>query len=228
MEPFLFFPVKNPINQSNLFGANPAQYKPLGQNGHPGNDFEAPTGTPIYSPCDGNAFYCTDSLGGDGIWIRTTDASGQNYNIILWHMPTPADPAPQGVTSAKDYPFQIPTDRSIVPVKAGQLLGYSDDSGYHPAPQESESTGPHLHLGVMPADKNWIALAPNNGFLGCSDPTPFYTGKFAQDIAIEQQVVEKTAAVVSLVSQATDQQIPHAEKLSILQTIEQFIKSLIP
>ena len=86
----LFYPVKDPINQSNLFGANPAEYKPLGQAGHPGNDFEAPTGTKIYSPCDGNAFYVKDSLGGDGIWIRTTDEEGNNYNIILWHMPTVA------------------------------------------------------------------------------------------------------------------------------------------
>ena len=215
MEPFLFYPVKNPINQSNLFGANPAEYKPLGQAGHPGNDFECPIGTPIYAPCDGAAFYTYDSLGGDGIYIRTPDTPTPTHNIILWHMVPPGD---------SQYPFQIPTTKgSVMDVKAGQLLGYSGNSGF-----PRESTGPHLHLAVMPIGANETALSPNNGYMGCIDPAPFYNGKYAQDIAIEQQVVEKSAAVVSLIAQATDQQIPHADKLSILQTIEQFIKSLIP
>lgn len=214
-EPFLFWPVRDPINQNNLFGANPAQYRPLGQAGHPGNDFESVTGTPIYSSCDGNAFYCSDSLGGDGIWIRTAQ-EGRNYNIILWHMPTP------GTAVGDLYPFMIPTDRSIVPVVTGQLLGYTDNSGF-----PGESTGQHLHLGVMPANENWTAISPQNGFLGCVDPQPFYAGKFAEDVDKEEQLIQKSAAVVKLVAASTDAQVSHQEKMSVLQQLENFMISLL-
>jgi len=226
MEPFLYYPVKQPINPKNLFGANPNEYAPLGQKGHPGVDFEAPTGTPIYSPCDGVAFYASDSIGGDGIWIRTTDGTN-NYNVILWHMPTPALNPPAGVTSTKNYPFSIPTSNFVTtPVKAGQKLGYTDNSGYHPT-GVSESTGPHLHLGIMPADETWQPLNKGNGFLGCVDPQPFFNGKFAEDI-LEAQVIQASSNVVQLVQTATDAQVSHTDKLSVLAAIEQFLKSLIP
>lgn len=212
--PFLYYPVKQPINQQNLFGANPSEYLPLKQNGHPGNDFEAPSGTPLYAPCDGDAFYTTDSDGGDGIWIRTPSNAAPQFNVILWHL------FPKGTAS---YPFQIPTDGSVTPVKAGQLLGYTDNSGY-----PKESTGPHLHLGVMPCDSTGAALSPKNGFDGCVDPAPYFNGLYAQDISTVVEVVAKSAQVVNLVQTATDAEIPHAQKLSILLEIEQFIQSLIP
>lgn len=167
MSNFLYYPVKDSVNKTNLFGANPAQYKPLGRQGHPGLDFMSPSGTQLFCPVDGLAFYTTDSLGGDGIWIRTTQF-GQNYNIILWHL------YPAGNLA---YPFNIPTDRTMVYVKAGQVLGFTDNSGF-----PAESTGPHLHVGVMPADENWHPVFPNNGFSGCVDPTPFFNGLYAQDI----------------------------------------------
>jgi murein DD-endopeptidase MepM/ murein hydrolase activator NlpD len=209
MEKFLYYPVRQPINQTNLFGANPAQYKPLGNNGHPGNDFEAPSGTPLLAPCDGEAFYCFDKNGGDGIYIRYTD--GTNYcNVILWHM------WPKGNTT---YPFSIPTDGTITKVKAGQMLGYTDNSG---AP--IESTGPHLHLGVMITNSSWTALAPENGFMGCVDPAPFYNGLFAADIsAIEAAVTTATNVVAQIVS-STD--ITPQQKSNYLQQIWNDIKGL--
>jgi murein DD-endopeptidase MepM/ murein hydrolase activator NlpD len=218
---FLYFPVKNPINQSNLFGANPQIYKPLGQDGHPGNDFEAPSGTPVYAPCDGGAFYTYDSLGGDGLWIRYPNNSNPQFNIILWHM------YPKGTKvtlsdGTTDDAFKIPTNGSVTQVKAGQLLGYSDNSGY-----PKESTGPHLHLGVMPCNSDGSALNPNNGFLGCVDPTPYYIGQYAEDIPLIQQVVQKSSQVVQLVASATDAQVSHQDKLTILQQIEAFIQSLL-
>jgi hypothetical protein len=209
----LFFPVKDPINKTNLFGANPAQYKVLGQSGHPGNDFESVSGTPCFAPCDGDAFYTSDKFGGDGIWIRTPNNASPQYNVILWHM------WPKG---SEQYPFKIPTDGSVTPVKAGQLLGYTDNSG---APVES--TGPHLHLGVMPCDETGGALHADNGFNGCVNPSPFFNGEFAEDIAVKEQVVAKSAQVVELLSTATDAQIPHQAKFDILTQIETFLRSLI-
>lgn len=170
MTPFLYYPVKDKINPTNPFGNPSPVYTALKQLGHPGIDFECPTGTPIYSPCDGTAVYATDSLGGDGIWIHTL-SEGEYFNIILWHMPTPGTPL------ASQYPFKIPTNKTFVQVKAGQLLGYTDNSGF-----PGESDGPHLHFGVLPANEDWTAKKPSNGYLGCTNPVPFLNGFFAEDI----------------------------------------------
>lgn len=231
----LFYPVKDPINQQNLFGANPAEYKPLGQNGHPGNDFESQTGTKIFSPVDGKAFYVKDSLGGDGIWIRTTDDEGNNYNIILWHMPTvqPVVAAANGETlnapvsgdstiaTSAQYPFQIPTDGSLMAVNAGQFLGYTDNSGYG-----RESTGPHLHMGVMPCDKNWNALSPSNGFMGCVDPTQYLIGQYAEDIPEIDAAVQASNQLVQIVAQ-NQNVIPPNQIIAILLKVAAFLQSLI-
>jgi len=165
----LFYPVRNPIDEQNLFGQTSPMYTALGQLGHPGLDFECPSGTPIYAPCDASAFYATDENGGCGIYLRTPDAPNPAYNIILWHMYPAGTPG---------FPYGIPTAKGIVvDVKAGQLLGYSDNSGY-----PKESTGPHLHVGVMPIGPNELALNPDNGFLGCINPLPFFKGQYAEDI----------------------------------------------
>jgi murein DD-endopeptidase MepM/ murein hydrolase activator NlpD len=207
----LYYPVKDPINQKNLFGANPTQYKPLGQDGHPGLDLESPSGTPLYAPCDGDAFYVTDKYGGDGIWIRVPNNGAPAYNIILWHLFPKGDP---------EHPFKIPTDGSIVPVKAGDLLGYTDNSG---APVES--TGPHLHLGVMPCDQTGEALHPNNGFLGCIDPEIYFNGKFAEDINIKKQIVQAVSQGVADVSQAHG--VSNYVKENILQKFFEVLEEIL-
>lgn len=219
----LYYPVKNPINPTNLFGANPAEYAPFGQAGHPGNDFECPTGTPIFSPCDGTAFYVTDQLGGDGIWIRHTDVDGENFNVILWHMPVATtgtvDP---GVATTREYPFSIPTDRSFVQVKAGQMLGYTDNSGY-----KKESTGPHLHVAAMPADKNWNALSPANGYNGCVDPKPFYNGTFAEDINLVPAAVAVVQHAATIVQQiGTSTAATPAEKAGLYEEVKKVVQLL--
>lgn len=210
----LYYPVKDQINPSNPFGANPDWYAKLGQKGHPGNDFEAPSGTKLFSPCDGLAFYVRDSIGGDGLWIYNT-SDGENHVVILWHLYARGD---------ADHPFQIPSDGTKTLVKAGEFLGYTDNSGFHPAPQESESTGPHLHLGVIPCDLNWNRNEPENGFNGCVDPKPFYSGKFAEDINTSQQIVEKSAQVVELVNKGD---LSHQEKLDIWEKVAEFLRELI-
>jgi murein DD-endopeptidase MepM/ murein hydrolase activator NlpD len=208
--PFLYFPVKNPIDQQNLFGTSNAMYTALGQKGHPGIDFECPSGTPVYAPCDGDVFYVTDKDGGCGLWIRTpsNDPDNLKYNVILWHM-YPKD--------TEGFPYAIPTDGSVTGVKAGQMLGYSDNSGY-----PIESTGPHLHVGLMPCDSTGEAISPTNGYLGCIDPAPWFNGEYAEDINNPPPV--PTAQVVENVKQAvatlTTANIPVAQKETFLDELE--------
>jgi hypothetical protein len=211
MDPFIYFPVKNPIDQQNLFGANPAEYLPLGQKGHPGNDFECPIGTPVYAPCDGEAFYTTDKEGGCGIWIRVPNNESPAFNVILWHMP------PKGTA---EYPYSIPTDGSITPVKAGQLLGYSGNSGF-----PLESTGPHLHLGIIPTDgKTAGPMDAANGYDGCVDPQPYFTGHYAQDIPALEAVVASASAVVANIAM-TPEATP-AQKLTWIQEIAKALETM--
>lgn len=164
----LYYPVKPAIvNQS--FGANPEYYSrfkdSLGNpyKGHMGIDFNAPHGTPVYCPSDGKAQFARDSHGGEGIYVYVN-----NYTVILWHL--------IGDTDSK-YPSPFPLNGSLVDVKAGQLLGYADNTG---AP--FESTGDHLHLGVIENNSVGQPLNPGNGYGGGVDPNPFFNGIYAEDI----------------------------------------------
>lgn len=174
IKPFLFYPTKpSIINQG--FGGNAEYYsKFLDQYGHPvkghmGIDFKADHATPLYAVCDGKAAYATDAHGGDGIYI-ITNQDGQNYWVVNWHLCSKDDPL---------YKPLIPIDGNYYPIKAGDLIGYTDNSG---AP--FESSGDHLHLALIPLNSNLIKSEPANGFDGCIDPTPYFNGYFAKDAKI--------------------------------------------
>lgn len=168
----LYWPIgssKAPITVIQAFGANPAYYaRFLDINGNPykghqGIDCMAATGTPVYATHDGNAIYLKDAHGGEGIWIY-----GNGFATILWHLIGDTDPK---------YPVPIPFDNRSHAVKAGDLVGYSDNTG---AP--FESSGPHLHCGLVLLSDVGSIINPGNGEGGCIDPTPYFTGLYASDI----------------------------------------------
>ena len=186
-------PVKpGTLNQS--FGADPAYYSkfhdsfghPLG--GHPGLDFTAPHGTPVYAAHDGMIHYEKDSHGGEGMWIRDL---GTYENIAgtpitcYWHL--------IGGTEPQKYPSPIPIDGKEYPVKAGQLIGYADNTG---APYES--SGDHLHFGLLSRDTAFKIINARNGFDGRIDPAPFFDNLFAEDVP--RSIVIYTALVAALTS----------------------------
>jgi murein DD-endopeptidase MepM/ murein hydrolase activator NlpD len=208
----LYLPVKQPIDQNNLFGTSSPMYTALHQLGHPGVDFDCPSGTPVYSPCDGAAFYATDANGGCGIYIRTPDSPNPGYNIILWHM------YPAGT---EGFPYSISTEKgAVTDVKAGQLLGYSDNSGY-----PVESTGSHLHLGVMPIGANELALDPTNGFLGCVNPEPFLSTSYAEDINNPPPPI--TPEVVAVATEAVKEIAVLPAAPSVKETLLQEISAIL-
>jgi murein DD-endopeptidase MepM/ murein hydrolase activator NlpD len=155
-----------------------------------GTDFIAPHGTPVFAPCDGLAFYLTDSHGGDGIYVRPTETfEYKNWdayaNVIHWHLCSKDDP---------QYKPLIPTDGSQVPVKRGQLIGYSDNSG---AP--FESSGDHLHWGLLPTDVQGNPIEPDNGFGGCIDPMGYCNNFFAGDAPAVIQNLETQISLLQKV-----------------------------
>jgi len=160
------------------FGVSPEYYARfldgfgVPEKGHMGRDWEAHHGEPVYASCDGVVHFERDSHGGEGMVIKTPPRSykGQPaiYKVIHWHLVGDTDPK---------YPSPIPTDGNEYPVKVGDLIGYADNTG---AP--FESTGDHLHRGLMPLSLNGITLEPHNGFNGCISSEPYESLVFAKNV----------------------------------------------
>ena len=203
------------------FGGNPAYYarfldaKGNPEKGHMGIDFQAAHATPLPAVCDGMARYVTDPHGGDGIYIQphgTYDYKGGQayFEVINWHLCSKDDP---------QFRPLIPTDGGSYPVKAGQLIGYTDNTG---AP--FESSGDHLHFGLLPVGANGLPIEPDNGFGGCIDPTPYLTNIFAGDA---NKVAEVVSAAASIVPAVAVSNLPTQTKLDFLSKVAQFLTYLL-
>lgn len=145
MEIILRQPLKDIyINQP--FGANYVDfYQKLGLVGHNGVDFKASHGTPLYAAHDGVIRYCgTDSGGGVQIDIWNKELK---YKTIYYHLQ-------KYIVTQDQY------------VKAGDLIGYCDNTG-------QMTTGPHLHFGFKYTDENGYTINWDNGYKGASDPMLF-------------------------------------------------------
>lgn len=171
----LYYPVR-PKQVKQAFGVNPDYYKkfhdyhgnPL--KGHDGIDFAASHGTPVYAAHDGRIHFERDAHGGEGMAIHTTQEyefeNAKAYFIsIYWHLIGDTDPA---------FVSPFRTDGKSYPVKAGDLIGYADNTG---APYESDGT--HLHFGLFPVDGRENTLNIDNGFNGRINPEPYFTGIYA-------------------------------------------------
>ncbi len=176
----LYYPVK-PFSINQVFGANPDYYARFHdrfgnpEKGHMGLDLRAPHGTPVYASVDGLIHYEKDEHGGEGMVIETAKwfayKGGQaTFNVLHWHLIGDTDPA---------YPPPFVLTSSNKPIRAGDLIGYANNTG---AP--FESSGDHLHLGLVPFDAQGNTIDPGNGFNGGIDPTPYFTGFYAQDIDV--------------------------------------------
>lgn len=210
MKPVLANPV-SPITINQPFGANAAYYEAnFGQNGHPGIDFAASHGEPVYAAHDGHAIYLKDKHGGEGVWIYSMDGS---FATIYWHL--------IGDTDA-NYQIPIPFDQIRHPVRTGDLIGYADNTG---AP--FESSGDHLHFGLCFIGPDGNVLNYDNGTDGCVDPQPYFDGAFATPLAIVKQqasTLVQAVAAINANSPTVAQQETLAEK--IIDLIKQEIAAL--
>lgn len=203
----LSYPLKE-ISINQPFGSNPDYYAKFGWKGHSGIDFKASHGTPVYSPCDGVAYYVTDAHGGDGIYVHTHDEKGNWYNIIHWHLISHDDPS-----------LAPPIPRTgFYPVKEGALLGYADNSG---APYES--SGDHLHFAVMPCNANYAPLDPSNGYGGCTDPTPFLPTPQAEIANGAEQAIMQATQILHSIAQSPE---PPSIKSTLLESIKVAIQAI--
>jgi hypothetical protein len=126
---------------SQWFGEHPEVYKqflivmPDGTSqpmkGHNGIDFKTPTGTPILAPISGIVKESALDKEGYGNYIKIEN---DQFGVVLAHL-------------------ELISVQIGAPVKEGDRIGTSDNTGY--------STGPHLHMGVYP-----IPRERTNGFGG--------------------------------------------------------------
>jgi murein DD-endopeptidase MepM/ murein hydrolase activator NlpD len=127
---------------SQKFGVNKANYIKYGLQGHDGVDFACPNGTKLIAPFDGIILDIKNS-GKLGYGLHVKIWNKKNACVLYGHM--------------KSVNVKL-----LQTVKAGQLIGLSDNTG--------NSTGPHLHLGLCLTNILGYRLNKNNGFLGWVNP----------------------------------------------------------
>jgi len=154
------------------FGVNGEYYQEHGINikGHNGLDLHATHGQPVYAAHDGFAYYEWDSSQGEGVVIRSKEQAEVDgvltyYKTIYWHM----------VDSVKEPKYKSPItcldwNSKGQEVKAGDLIGYADSTGF--------STGDHLHFGLKPISTGETLGGvtnpnQNNGYGGAINPAPY-------------------------------------------------------
>jgi len=126
-------------------------YNKLGLKGHDGYDLSAISDTPIFAVADGIVTAFTDGGYGVNARLETFVDTNTKLEVVYGHL--------RQVTKTGE-------------VTAGDVIGFSDNTGL--------STAPHLHFGVRP----WVRRGGvgdifdvkdyNNGFFGYIDPAQFF------------------------------------------------------
>lgn len=188
-EKFLYYPIK-PMKINQVFGNDPTYYKrfkdrygnPL--KGHNGLDLYASHGQPVYAAHDGMIRYNVDTHKGESMIIVA-----KGIQTYYMHLIGTSDPA---------FPSPLPADGIWRPVKAGDLLGYANNTG---APYESN--GDHLHFGFYPLDEHGDYSEPANGYGGAVDPSAHFNGFYAEDaqklLGYYQSTIVALKAILALI-----------------------------
>jgi len=100
------------------FGENPDVYKRFGLNGHDGQDWGMPNGTPLYTPISGIVKEARIDPAGYGHYLRIENSE---LGVVLAHLKS----------------FNVGESKEVT---EGELVGWSNNTGF--------STGPHLHFGI--------------------------------------------------------------------------------
>lgn len=136
---------------------------------HGALDYGVPVGTPVVAPQDGvirHAGFAWDLPGGPYDWlvrdfqIKPAYGDLQTGGGIVVRLDNTI--GSRWWSAHLNRTHLNAGDR----VRKGQIIGYSGNTG--------SSTGPHLHLSLLPPRPNW-----QNGAFGAIDPAPYLTEKYA-------------------------------------------------
>lgn len=129
------------VNITGVWGNSPEYYARYGQRGHNGIDLACSVGTPVYAAESGTVEF--EGWGQNSPWMGAV----AGISVILRHADCKTGYAHLSSTI-------INTGQAI---SQGQLIGYSGNTG--------GTTGPHLHVEVMPLNPNG-----SNGYAGRINP----------------------------------------------------------
>jgi hypothetical protein len=144
------------LRMTQPFGVNylgPGLYKAAGlpNDLHNGWDLSSPTGNEVYACADGEV-------------VKEGDVNDKGYGLV----------ARLFTEWVSDERLEIVHGHLLEvvktgPVKAGELIAKSDNSGF--------SSAPHLHFGVriqQYRNGHWNVENYDNGFMGYVDPSPYF------------------------------------------------------
>lgn len=170
------------LNQA--FGSNNNDfYRQLGLKGHNGLDMFTQDydngNAPVFAAHDGfvisDATKDTDTIG-RRVWLESeeTEIDGRKCKIrtVYFHLKSAFVSISDNINDPKNfdkYNQEKPQYKGKFFVKAGQLVGYANNTGQY-------TTGPHLHFGFYPCWKqpNGIfKMNEGNGYAGAEDPQPY-------------------------------------------------------
>lgn len=156
------------------FGQHLLDYSVVGLPAHNGIDFAAPRGAPIHASHDGWIVEQAARDTGFGLRIsQRIEDNGKFYLIVYGHM----------LRLEKPVDIAYNWGRKDYPVKAGQIIGYVDSTGF--------STGDHCHLGVYQQTQEGIRINSTPGMNGAIDPAPFLAGENERPTMSNVQLVKK-------------------------------------
>lgn len=211
----LYYPV-SPARLNQGFGVNGEYYRANGINisGHNGIDLMAYHGQPVYAAHDGTAFYEQDDSSGDGVVIVSDDSFDYvskncptgfaHFKTIYWHLCDPLKEPKYASPIFFAAGHHVNSGKGVK-VKAGDLIGYADSTGF--------SGGDHLHFGLKPVSAGvplddawqdapdvgigqWENIEDGNGYLGSINPTPYFNGFFAPQAGQVVSLREKLLALL--------------------------------
>jgi len=131
-------PFSGSFNHTQGFGSRPEVYAKYGLNGHDGDDWTMPEGTPLFAPVSGQIKRHGNDTDGWGKYLWCWDPS-QNLMVNVCHMSSMTK-----ITGAS--------------INKGDLIGYSGNTGF--------SEAPHVHVAVADTDSSGNIQNTNNGYHG--------------------------------------------------------------
>jgi murein DD-endopeptidase MepM/ murein hydrolase activator NlpD len=219
-----YFPIKPFSLHQNWGTYDPKDYDQFGFDRHNGVDAAIGADSIVRAPFNGTVFQNGNQPNGGGIY--TGFLSDDTFEFDAFDSVTP-----EGVK----IHFPAMTCRVLVDFlhlksisarpgheyKAGDVLAIQDNTGF--------STGPHTHIQPrrVSYDGKTLTFLDTNDAHGSFDPTPFWNGIYAEDLAVlpaETQIVVQATAIVKQTAAST--QTTPQQKVNILAEVKQLVQFL--